>query len=280
MAGNKITVKILVDNKAIEGLRTEHGFSALIEASGRRILFDTGQATALLHNSSALGCDLSLIDVLILSHGHYDHTGGVAQILRQNSSLKIYCHARVVQARYSIREGADPREISMPAEARTAILNLPAERVCWCSHPERIYSGAGVSGPIPAVHPLERTGAPFFLDPEGMHPDFFEDEQALWVQSERGLVIMTGCCHSGLISTVNHVRRISDQQNICAVIGGFHLKGASRQRLEATAQALSERDIEAIIPCHCTGDEAVDFLRNRLGEKVIPGYAGLEWKTG
>jgi 7,8-dihydropterin-6-yl-methyl-4-(beta-D-ribofuranosyl)aminobenzene 5'-phosphate synthase len=276
---NNIAIKILIDNKSNAGLIKEHGFSAWIEAFGHKILFDTGQSEALIHNSAALGCDLSLADALILSHGHYDHTGGLSHVLKQNPSIKIYCHSHVVYTRYSIREGAVPKDISMPQDARKAILILPAEQICWCVHPERIYSGVRLSGPIPMAHPLENTGGPFFLDPEGKQPDPIEDDIALWMQSDHGLIIITGCCHSGLINTVDHIRKISNQQKICAIIGGFHLENASLQRLEATTQALKEWGVDTIIPCHCTGDKAVTFLQDEFGEKVIEGYAGMVWKN-
>ena len=279
MTGNNITIRILVDNKANADLMKEHGFAAWIEAFGYRILFDTGQGKALPHNSAALGCDLSLADALILSHGHYDHTGGLEHVLKHNPDIKIYCHSHVVHTRYSIQDGTAPQDISMPQSDRSVIFSLPKEQVCWTNHPQRIYANIGLSGPIPQIHPLEKINVPFFLDPEGTRPDPIEDDMALWIQSDRGLIIITGCCHSGLINTVNHIRRISGQERITTIIGGLHLANASSQRLEATCKLLKAWDIDTIIPCHCTGDEAVAFMQNELGQKVIPGYAGLAWKV-
>jgi 7,8-dihydropterin-6-yl-methyl-4-(beta-D-ribofuranosyl)aminobenzene 5'-phosphate synthase len=155
---------------------------------------------------------------------------------------------------------------------------LPAEQAIRVAHPQRIYNNIGLSGPIPKIHSLEDTSGPFFLDLEGTRPDPLEDDMAMWIQSDRGLVIITGCCHSGLIKTVNHVRRISGQEKISAIIGGFHLAHASHQRLEATCQALQEWNVDTIIPCHCTGDEAVALMQNKIGGKVVQGYAGLVWE--
>jgi 7,8-dihydropterin-6-yl-methyl-4-(beta-D-ribofuranosyl)aminobenzene 5'-phosphate synthase len=278
MTDNEIVIKILVDNKADGNLLKEHGLSIWIEAFNKKILFDTGQGKALIHNSSALGCDISLADALILSHGHYDHTGGVIDVLKHNPSIRMYCHPMVISERFSVKDGAEPRNISMPSDVSSAIRGLPKEQVCWAIRPERIDSNIGLSGPVPQVHPLEDTGGPFFLDPGAKRPDPFEDDMALWMQSDRGLIIITGCCHSGLINTVNHVCRVSNNQKVYAVIGGFHLKGASTERLEATAEAMLEWDIKTIIPCHCTGDGPVAFLKQRFGKKIIEGYAGLEWK--
>jgi 7,8-dihydropterin-6-yl-methyl-4-(beta-D-ribofuranosyl)aminobenzene 5'-phosphate synthase len=102
------------------------------------------------------------------------------------------------------------KDISMTQEAKAAILSLPAEQSCRITHPQRIYVKIGSSSPIPRIHLLEDTGGPFFLDPEGTRPDPIEDDMALWFESDRGLVIITGCCHSGLINTVSHIRQIKE----------------------------------------------------------------------
>jgi 7,8-dihydropterin-6-yl-methyl-4-(beta-D-ribofuranosyl)aminobenzene 5'-phosphate synthase len=277
MGPKNLFINILVDNKAASGLMSEHGVSVWIEAFGKRILFDTGQGKALLANAAALGIDLSMPDALVLSHGHYDHTGGITQVLKRNPAIKVYCHSNGVISRYSIHDATAPKNISMPDVQKSTILNLPTEQIFWTAHPLRMYPTIGLSGPIPQSNSIENVGCSFFLDPEGMRSDSIEDEMALWIQSDRGLVIVTGCCHSGLINTVNHVRRISGQEKISAIIGGLHLENASRQRLEVTCHALEEWDIDTIIPCHCTGDEAVTFMQNKLGGRVLPGYAGLSW---
>jgi len=113
MTPKNIIIKIMVDNKANAGLMKEHGYSTWIEVFGQRILFDTGQGKALIHNSAALECDLSLADALILSHGHYDHTGGVSYILKHNPGIKVYCHSHGLLSRYSNRDVATPKEISI-----------------------------------------------------------------------------------------------------------------------------------------------------------------------
>ena len=278
MTTNNIIIKILVDNKANAGLIKEHGFSVWIEVSGHRILFDTGQGSSLMPNAAILGCDLRIAEALVLSHGHYDHTGAISYVLTHNPAMKVYCHSDVLLSRYSIRDVTTPKDISMPHADKSAILGLPTEQVCWVTHPLRIYPNIGLSGPIPRTHPLEDTGGPFFLDPEGTRPDPLEDDMAMWIQSDRGLVIITGCCHSGLINTVDHVRRISGQEKISAIIGGFHLEHASRPRLEATCQALRKWNVGTIIPCHCTGSKAVALMQNVLGDSVFPDYAGLSLK--
>jgi len=278
MEDNTTRITVLVDDKARMGLTKEHEFYAWIKVSGHRILFDTGQGIALMPNAAMLGCGLQLAETLVLSRGHYDHTGAVAQVLKRNPAIKVSCHPDILLSRYSIRDIAMPKDISMNAVNKSAILNLPTEQACWVTHPSRIYSNVGLSGPIPRTHQLEDTGGPFSLDPEGTRPNPVEDNMAMWIQSDRGLVIITGCCHSGLINTMKHGRLISGQEKIQAIIGGFHLLNASRQRLDAIGRALQEWNVDIIIPCHCTGDEAVTCMQKKPGRKVIPGYAGLVWR--
>ena len=276
MPCNDIQIRIVVDNKGSAGLVEEHGFSVWIEVSGHRILFDTGQGKALIPNAAMLGCDLKRIDMLVLSHGHYDHSGAISQVLQIAPDIKMFCHAASFLPRYSIRPGETPRNISMNLSDKEAILDISANRVHWVTAPHRIIPDVGISGTIPRIHPKEDTGGPFFLDPEGRHPDLIKDDMSMWIHTDRGLIIITGCCHAGLINTVEHIRSVSGVDKVFGVIGGLHLVNASRERLEATCSALRKWNPEFVIPCHCTGEEAITYLCNELGTKVTPGYAGFE----
>ena len=280
MTCTDIRISILVDNRAGAGLVEEHGFSAWIEASGHTILFDTGQGKALVHNAEMLGCDLGRIDTLVLSHGHYDHCGAASKVVRAAPAARIFCHSNCFLPRYSIRSGEKPRTIGMPFSIGKALFDAPDNRVQWVTGPRMIASDSGISGPIARLHPLEDTGGPFFLDPEGRNPDNVRDDMALWIATDKGLLIITGCCHAGLINTVEQIRRQSGMGKVRGVIGGLHLTHASRDRLEATCAALRVWNPEFIIPCHCTGEEAHSFLRVALGAKVFPGFAGFELNTG
>lgn len=275
MACTDMLIRVLVDNRAAEGLAAEHGFSLWLEVSGRRVLFDTGQGAALVPNAAALGCDLSQVDVLLLSHGHYDHTGAVADVVRLAPSSRIFCHSNVFVPRYSIRPDEAPRAISMALPSGEALFSVPDGRVQWVTRPRLIADGIGISGPVPRRHSLEDTGGPFFLDPDGCTPDSISDDLSLWIETPRGLVVFTGCCHSGLVNTVEHIREASGVEKIHGIIGGLHLVNASRERIEFTCSALREWNPAFVVPCHCTGEEANSYLRAALGDRVTAGYAGL-----
>lgn len=272
-----VALQILVDNRASGALKAEHGFSVWITIHGWNVLFDTGQnGRTLLANAKALRVDLSTSDMLLLSHGHYDHTGGVKQVLARKPDLLVMLHDGADAVRFSIHEGAEPKDISMPPPVRTALAALPEQQVRRIREPQRILAAAGLSGAIPRTHPLEDTGGPFFLDTNKTVPDLIPDDLALWIKTDRGLLIITGCCHAGLINTVDHLQRVSGIKKIYGIIGGLHLHSASEQRLTETINALHGWKPELIVPCHCTGDAAIARMKAELGDCVVPGHAG--WK--
>ncbi|MGV8079274.1 MAG: MBL fold metallo-hydrolase [Syntrophales bacterium] len=269
-----IHITILVDNRATPGLMAEHGLSLWIETGEQRILFDTGQGAALVPNAWALGVDLAGTDLLVLSHGHYDHVGGIPHVLRRAGHVEIYCHPGVVMPRYAIRDG-QARAIHMPKESSAALDRFPEQRLHWIQHPLSLTENIGLTGPVPRECEFEDTGGPFYLDREGRNADPIEDDLALWIRTEEGLVICVGCCHAGLLNTLQHVQRLNGGMRIRAVIGGFHLLNAGRERLERTVTELLSLDPDQVIPCHCTGEHAAAFLLDALGSKGMPGAAGL-----
>ncbi|MBC2735668.1 MAG: MBL fold metallo-hydrolase [Desulfobacteraceae bacterium] len=273
MGASPIAITILVDNQAGPGLTTEHGFSLWIEADGRHILFDTGQGPALPVNARTLGVDLRQTDMVVLSHGHYDHTGGIPHVLHVAPNAHVYCHPAVVQPRYSLRNGS-PKPAHMPSESMAALDRLPEKHLRWTSETVMLSENIGLTGPIPRQTTFEDTGGAFFLDPEARHADPIEDDLALWIKTDQGLVVCVGCCHAGIINTLTHVRRLSGVAPIRAVIGGLHLLNADSRRLNHTLADMQTMPIETVIPCHCTGDRALDELEAVMGAKTRRSRSG------
>jgi 7,8-dihydropterin-6-yl-methyl-4-(beta-D-ribofuranosyl)aminobenzene 5'-phosphate synthase len=268
-----LRIVILVDNLVTNGLLPEHGFSLWIDMGGQRILFDTGQGPALASNALKLNIDCSRADHIVLSHGHFDHTGGLRQVLDRASEIHVHCHPGIVQPRYSIRSGVS-RPIKMPISSSIALNHVPEQRLHWVSEPTMLSGRVGLSGFIPRITAYEDTGGPFYLDPEGRRPDPIEDDLAMWIRTGKGLVVCLGCCHAGMVNTLEQILRLNPGERIHAVIGGLHLLNAGNERLQHTMSVLHLLSPDKIIACHCTGERAMAALRESLGTQVSQGAAG------
>ncbi len=269
-------ISIVVDNQAGEGLVAEHGLSLWIETAGRHILFDTGQGSAIGKNAQIMGIDLGVTDFIVLSHGHYDHTGGVPQGLRRANKATLYCHPGSIYPRYSVC-GGTAKSLQMPHVTMAAIDKLPWEQIRWVQSPLMLADTVGLTGSIPRHTPFEDTGGTFFLDPKGMRPDPMADELALWIKTDQGVIVCVGCAHAGIVNTLNHVQGLIGGMRIRAVIGGFHLLHADKSRLEQTIAALRSLSLDLLLPCHCTGARVVAEFGRVFGEKCRPGAAGMTY---
>lgn len=161
---------------------------------------------------------------MVLSHGHYDHSGGLPHVVSKKPSIELYCHPAVVVPRYSIPAGGQVKAIYIPQDAKTALNNALSDRLHWVTKPMHIAPGIGITGPIPRKNDFENTGGPFFLDPEGQRADPIADDQALWIETAQGLAIVDGCSHAGLVNTIKAIRDFTDESAVAAVIGGFILR--------------------------------------------------------
>ena len=249
-----------------------------VEAGGKCILLDTGQGKALVENARRLGVPLEKTDILVLSHGHYDHTGGVADVLNMAPGVRIVFHPDALRPMYSLHPGKPARQIGMPPSARSAVAGMKNTSITSAAQPVPLAACIGVTGPIPRETAFEDVGGPFFRDPQGKEKDPLVDDQALWIDSAEGLIVCTGCCHAGLINTLNYLKRLREDRPIRAVLGGFHLLGADHHRIARTLDALGSISPGLIAPCHCTGEGAVRAFRGALGDRVVAGLSGMTFR--
>ena len=277
----KIRLTLIVDNDTPEGMIAEHGFAAWIEAGDQRFVFDTGQGSALEHNVRCLGLDLGLADALVLSHGHYDHTGGVPCFLAANDHAPVLSGQSVAVERFSCHPDQPAKSNGMSDTVISTFSELPSQRRIELDSPRYLAQGIGITGPVPRRTLFEDTGGPFFLDDRGKRPDPIRDDLSLWFETSRGLVILTGCCHSGIVNTVEYIRATSGIERVNGIVGGLHLLQASEHRLEETRRYIADCELDFLIPCHCTGAHATAYLTKAFGmDKVRPGTAGQTHDLG
>ncbi len=275
MGTDSLKITIVVDNEAADGFRSEHGLAISIATGNETIIFDSGQGEAFLDNLSRLGLSLNQITKLVLSHGHYDHTGAVKDIVDGADYLSVYAHPDFAKQRYSIHAGKEPKDISINGEQKDALEQLPKEQAFLAKEPLEITANVYTTGEIPRVNRYENTGGPFYLDANKSVKDLILDDQSVCIKTNLGIVVITGCCHSGIINTLDYVSQLFDE-NIHMVIGGLHLNSASDQRVKHTIDSFRKHNVKKIIPCHCTGIDVVNRLKRELGSLVTPGFAGME----
>lgn len=269
----------VVDNTAGGGsFWGEHGLAFLIETeNGSRVLFDTGQSgTVLLHNLAEFRIDPREINVLALSHAHQDHTGGLEALLEQSPGLPLHAHPDLFCGRFArrrfARHGKEVDSIGLPltqeALAARAELRLSAE-------PTEVASGVWTTGEITShPEPEGRSDRHLVREGEGWVPDSYRDDLSLVLHTGRGLVLLCGCCHAGLLNTLLHVRRTFGDA-IVAVAGGTHLGDADEAYLEHVATVLrQEYGSPRLYLNHCTGELARFALATAFGKGVRSCPAG------
>jgi 7,8-dihydropterin-6-yl-methyl-4-(beta-D-ribofuranosyl)aminobenzene 5'-phosphate synthase len=258
----KLTV--LIENNAPPEHQHQHGLSLWVEAGAARLLIDTGQDGAFLQNATALGIDTVTATHLCLTHGHYDHTGGVPALLATGVRPTVVLHAEAFAARRSLREGEPPRSIGIPW-APSLLHDCSQITV---TKPTLLLPGVYSSGSIPnytgqAPNPcLQREMA------SGWNADPFTDEQAIVLTTTDGLVVITGCCHAGVVNTLLAAQAATGIACVHALVGGLHLHHQQPEAIRQLADALRPFDLQHLLLSHCTGPLACEILREELGEGV------------
>ncbi len=259
---------------AISRGRAEWGLSILVQVDGQNILFDTGASPILLYNAKLMGVDLKAVDQIVISHGHYDHTGGLAALLEQIGSRRVIAHPAIWEARYARRSHKDePDSIGIPAtceelEAKGAVFEYSGE-------PYEVADGVITTGEVKLVTPYEAIEPNLLVKRDGqLVPDTFDDDLSLIIKSPKGLIVILGCAHRGLINHLHHAQRITGEKRIYAIVGGTHLVSASEERMKATIEELKRLDVQRIGVSHCTGFGASLRFAQVFGDRFFLNNAG------
>ncbi len=277
---DKIRITILCENRAglIKNIMGEHGFSALVEVDGQKILLDTGQGLGLKPNAKTLDIDLAQIDIIVLSHGHYDHTGGLAQLLPFSQKTKIIAHPDIFGAKYSHKKDNvnQPFNYIGPPFSKDLLKADPNCELKLEKNFQKISDKIFFSGQVPRVTDFEINDKRLKLKQQkGFSKDPLFDDTSLLIETGKGPVILTGCAHSGIVNVMKHFEKMTDHRQFYAVIGGTHLGFInSKDQLEKTMDAFETYKLKLIAVSHCTGNEASAICYNRFKEKFTFANAG------
>jgi len=279
-----VTVTCLVDNCVLPGssMWGEHGVSFLIESINGKVLFDCGQSgDVLLHNAAQLKKSLDEIDFLVISHAHYDHTGGMEKLcLQRNQPIPLIAHTDLFRHRFSKREN-EFRAIDIDFENP----NIQG-KIIWqlSKEPKEILPDIWTSGEIKIRNDFEGRSKYHMIQENGVwKPDPYLDDMSMVIKGEKSLMLICGCCHAGLLNTLAVVRDIFDM-DIAMILGGTHLITANPEMIGLVVDKIKTLNADGRLPGlylnHCTGESALQILREKLGECVHACPAGtiIEFK--
>lgn len=269
-----ITV-LVEDTVSTAQLAPGHGLALLIECGEDRVLFDTGPDDTVVRNAAALGISLSPLTAVVLSHGHYDHTGGLSAVLATVGKVPVIAHPDLFGERYARDAAGTLRSIGPPLsrdeyERQGARFELDAG-----SRPvgNGLLTTGEVpqpAGPPPADSRLLRRGA------NGIQPDGFRDDLSLVALLDDCSVVMTGCAHAGASNILRRLEAVAPGRSPRVVLGGLHLLAASDESVAAVADEAHARGVRALLPCHCTGRRAIGILQAEFPGTVLPLTAGTQ----
>jgi len=270
-------------NQLRHSIRAEHGFSTLISitqpSKTQQVLFDFGfseDGAAL--NAEVLKADLSRVELLVLSHGHLDHLGGLTRLAKAvgKHGIDLVVHPGVfIESRY--RKGDNGSRVFVPTLSREVTDQIGVNLI-ESKEPLPLLAGAGVFlGQIPRVTPYEQGAPDMYCEVDGAekHDPFDDDSAIVFHVKDKGLVIISGCAHSGIVNTARYAQAVTGIQEVFAVMGGFHLSGADFEGVIApTTAGLKEIDPQYVIPTHCSGREAVQYMEKEMPDAFLLNMSG------
>jgi len=261
-------IKTLVENTSIsDSYKCEHGLSLYIETESHKLLFDLGQKDLFIENAAKMKIDLSQVDTVIISHGHYDHGGGLAEFLKINDKAQIYLHEKAFEKHYSLRAEDTKADIGLDEALKSN------DRLVFNSEYLKIDDELELFAGVKGNELSSLSNKTLLMETaKGFEEDTFEHEQSLIITQAGKQVLIAGCAHRGIVNIVNHATCLKGR-GMDLIISGFHLYNPSTKMPEAAelvekiAQKLNSTG-SCCYTCHCTGLEAYSVLKKAMNENI------------
>ncbi len=264
-----ITLKMLVENRENGKFNEEFGLSVLVDTHKNKFLFDTGYSNLFIENAKRLKVNLDKVDKVILSHGHNDHSNGI-QFLPNRKTIIL--HPQTYKPRWALSTN---KFSGFPISKQELMeKHNVVERV----EPLKFYEDCYYLGEIPMTVSYEKNGNfATALDEELTQIDFTEDDSAVAITTNKGLFVMTGCGHRGICNAVEHAKKVTGQNKVYAIFGGFHLNNLEGQKakIEGTIEYIKQNDIKLVFLGHCISDKVINYFKQNLKNvRIIKLAAG------
>jgi 7,8-dihydropterin-6-yl-methyl-4-(beta-D-ribofuranosyl)aminobenzene 5'-phosphate synthase len=283
----RIPAGVLEEGQTVDAPLAEHGFSAMITLStaghDHRVLFDTGmRPDSLVENMRRLGHSPKDLEAIVLSHGHFDHTTGMDGLMRTlgRTNLPVFLHPEAWNRRRLVLPGREPFEV--PTPSKSAIQGAGFDIIEEKQPSFLLDRSLLVTGEVDRTTDFER-GFPIHQAKRNgeWQPDplILDDQAAVLNVRDKGLVVLTGCGHAGIVNILRYARKLTGVERVYAVIGGFHLNGPLFEPLiPLVCDALADLDPQVIVPAHCTGWKAVHALAARFPDSFIQNSVGTRFE--
>ncbi len=265
-------IKVLIDNISQSEMLCEWGLAIYIEYNGKKILLDTGTTGDFVKNADLLGIDVADIDFGVLSHAHYDHSDGMPSFFERNKKAVFY-----------LRGGADENCYKSTDDGyeyigiKKGILTAYADRICYAKDDFKLDEGIYlIPHKTEGLDKIGKEACMYVKSGENYEVEEFSHEQSLVFETEKGLVIFNSCSHGGADNIIREIEATFEGKRIYVIIGGFHLFRTDDDGVYKFAERLEDTGINKIYTGHCTGERAIEILKEKLGDRVQAFYSGFE----